>query len=337
MDWPERIGRRIKLRDLHVLLAVVQSGSIAKAAEQLAISQPVVSKVVADLERVLGVRLLDRDRHGAEATIYGTALLKRGIAAFDELKQGVKEIEFLKGASGGELRLGASGVMAEGLLPAILNRLRRDHPLLRVDITQAFAGLPLYRELRDRNVDLIVGRMTLPLEDDDLEAEVLFNDPLLVVVGPHNPLLRRRKLELHQLIDEPWILPQAGAARTVIEETFAACQLRLPQPTVVSSSLALHEAMLATDPLLAIWPASVLLWGARRHAVRALRVTLPDLPRPVGIVTLKRRTISPLAQLFIDSAREVARSIQDRSRKRARWRVVRPRLVVSSRPPSAGP
>lgn len=120
MDWPDRIGRRIKLRDLHILLAIVQSGSITKAAEQLAISQPVVSKVIADLEQVLGVRLLDRDRHGAQATIYGAALLKRGIAAFDELKQGVKEIEFLKGAAGGELRLGASAPMAEGLVPAIL-------------------------------------------------------------------------------------------------------------------------------------------------------------------------------------------------------------------------
>src|SRR3954471_8690967 len=97
MDWPERIGRRIKLRDLHILLAIVQSGSLTKAAKQLAISQPVVSKVVADLEKILGVRLLDRDRHGAEATVYGVALLKRGIAAFDELKQGVKEIEFLRG------------------------------------------------------------------------------------------------------------------------------------------------------------------------------------------------------------------------------------------------
>jgi DNA-binding transcriptional LysR family regulator len=315
MDWPERIGRRIKLRDLHVLLAVVQSGSITKAAQELAISQPVVSKVVADLERVLGVRLLDRDRHGAQATIYGAALLKRGIAAFDELKQGVKDIAFLKDAAGGELRLGASGVMAEGLLPAILNRLRRDHPLLTIDIAQAFAGPALYRELRDRNVDLIVGRMNLPI-DDDLAAEVLFDDPLLVVAGPGNPLLRRRKLELGQLLDEPWILPQAGAARTVIEETFAACQLRLPRADVVSSSLALHEAMLASGPLLAIWPASVLLWGARRHFVRPLPVRLPDLPRPVGIVTLKRRMIGPLAQLFIDSAREVARSIQkDRPRQ----------------------
>jgi DNA-binding transcriptional LysR family regulator len=316
MDWPERIGRRIKLRDLHVLLAIVQSGSIAKAAEQLAISQPVVSKVVADLERVLGVRLLDRDRYGAEATIYGAALLKRGIAAFDELKQGVNEIEFLKNAADGELRIGASIVMTEGLLSAILTRLRRNHPLLRIDITQASAGPALYRELRDRNVDLIVGRMNLPIVDDDLAGEILFDDPLFVVAGPGNPLLRRRKLELRQLTDEPWILPQASAGRTVIDETFAACQLRLPQATVVASSFALHEAMLATDSLLAMWPASVLLWSARRHFVRPLPVTLPDLPRPVGIVTLKRRMIGPLAQIFIDSAREVARSIQkDRPRK----------------------
>jgi molybdate transport repressor ModE-like protein len=316
MDWPERIGRRIKLRDLHVLLAIVQSGSITKAARQLGISQPVVSKVVADLEQVLGVRLLDRDRHGAEATIYGTALLNRGIAAFDELKQGVKEIEFLKGAADGELRLGASGGAVEGLLPAILNRLQRDHPLLTIDIGQGNTGPALYRELRDRNVDLIVGRINLPI-DDDLSVEVLFDDPLLVVAGPNNPLLRRRKLELRQLMDEPWMLPQASTARNVIEETFAACQLPLPRANVVSNSLALYEAMLASGPRLAMWPASALLWGARRHSVRPLPVLLPDLPRPVGIVTLKRRMTGPLAQLFIDRAREVARSIQtDRPRKR---------------------
>src|SRR3954452_20714721 len=317
MDWPERIGRRIKLRDLHVLLAVVQSGSITKAAQRLALSQPVLSKGICDLEQVLGVRLLERARHGAQATIYGAALLKRGIAAFDELKLGVKEIEFLKGAAGGELRLGASGVMAEGLLAAILNRLRRAHPLLTNDITQAFAGPALHRELRDRNVDLIVGRMNLPI-DDDLSAEVLFDDPLLVVAGPGNPLLRRRKLELRQLMDEPWILPQASAARTVIEDTFAACQLRLPRASVVSNSFALYEAMLASGPLLAMWPASVLLWGARRHIVQPLPVLLPDLPRPVGIVTLKRRTVGPLAQLFIVCAREVAQSVQkDGPRKKS--------------------
>ena len=117
MEWADRIGRRIRLRDLHILLAVAQSGSMASAAERLAVSQPVVSKVIADLEHVLGVRVLDRDRHGAEPTAYGRALLSRGLAAFDELRQGVKEIEFLLDPTAGELRIGATEPIVAGLLP----------------------------------------------------------------------------------------------------------------------------------------------------------------------------------------------------------------------------
>ena len=95
VQWADRIGRRLKLRDLHVLSAVVQWGSMAKAAQHLAVSQPVVSAAVADLENAIGVRLLDRSRRGVEPTIYGRAILKHGMVAFDALKQGVKEIEFL--------------------------------------------------------------------------------------------------------------------------------------------------------------------------------------------------------------------------------------------------
>jgi len=87
IDWESRIGRRLGLRDLHVFVTVVQRGSMAKAAQQLNVTQPAVSKVIADLEHTLGVRLLDRRPQGVAPTIYGQALLKRGSAVFDELKQ----------------------------------------------------------------------------------------------------------------------------------------------------------------------------------------------------------------------------------------------------------
>ena len=95
MPWNDRIGRRLNLRDLHILLAVAKSGSMGKAATQLAISQPSVSKAIAGVEHAVGLRLLDRSAHGVEPTIYGRALLKCGVAVFDELRQGVKELEFL--------------------------------------------------------------------------------------------------------------------------------------------------------------------------------------------------------------------------------------------------
>src|SRR3977135_1296010 len=97
MDWTERIGRRIKLRDLHILLAVARTGSMGKAAADLAVSQPVVSKAISHLEHALGLRLLDRSPQGVEPTMYGRALLKWSVAVFDELKQSVRDIESLGG------------------------------------------------------------------------------------------------------------------------------------------------------------------------------------------------------------------------------------------------
>src|SRR5262245_2772238 len=92
VDWDSRIGGRVRLRDLHILLAVVQSGTMAKAARQLNVSQPAVSEAIASLEHALGVRLLDRSRRGVEPTNYGSALLKSGRAVFDELRHGIKQI-----------------------------------------------------------------------------------------------------------------------------------------------------------------------------------------------------------------------------------------------------
>src|SRR5919106_4198542 len=95
MQWSDRIGRRLKPRDLHVFVAVAERGNMAKAAEQLAVSRPVVSRTIADLERALGVRLLDRTSQGVVPTLYGRALFKRSLALFEELRQSVREIEFL--------------------------------------------------------------------------------------------------------------------------------------------------------------------------------------------------------------------------------------------------
>src|SRR6266566_7318487 len=106
MPWDERIGRRLKLRDLYVLRTVAQLGSMGKAATQLAISQPAISKAITDLEHVLGVRLLDRSRQGVEPTIYGSAPLKWSATIFDNLRQGIDEIEFLADPTAGEVRVG---------------------------------------------------------------------------------------------------------------------------------------------------------------------------------------------------------------------------------------
>src|ERR671931_1752067 len=95
LDWESRIGRRVRLRDLHILFAVVQHGSMAKAGDHLGMSQSAVSQAIAALEHALEVPLFDRSPRGVEPTMYGAALMRRGQAAFDELRSGIKDIESL--------------------------------------------------------------------------------------------------------------------------------------------------------------------------------------------------------------------------------------------------
>src|SRR5215471_16658563 len=115
MQWEDRIGQRLKLRDLHILLAVSQAGSMAKAGTRLAVSQPAVSKAIAEMEHVLVVPLLDRTAKGVGPTDYGRALIKRSLAVFDELRQGVKDIEFLRDPTVGEVRIGSAEPIATTL------------------------------------------------------------------------------------------------------------------------------------------------------------------------------------------------------------------------------
>ena len=105
-----RIERRMKLHNLHVLMTVVKARSMGKAAERLNTVQPAISRSIAELEDALGVRLLDRHRQGVEPTNYGRALLDCSVSVFDDLRQGLKNIEFLADPEAGEVRVGSTSL-----------------------------------------------------------------------------------------------------------------------------------------------------------------------------------------------------------------------------------
>jgi DNA-binding transcriptional LysR family regulator len=310
MQWEERIGRRLKLRDLHILLAVVQRGSMAQAAAELAISQPAVSKAIADMEHTVGLKLVDRTRRGIEPTMYGQALIRRGLAVFDELRQGVQELEFLADPTRGELRIGTSEGMAAGFLPAVVDRLSRQYPGLLLNVSQAVFATAQYRDLRERNIDLLLGRMFVPFKEDDLDATVLFDDQVVIVAGRESRWAGKRRLALADLMDASWILPPAGSAPgTLAFEVFRASGLEMPIAPVTTLSIHLCCRLLATGRFVATLPGSIMHFSGVGTSLKVLPVTLPPQPRPVGIVTLKNRTLGPIAQLFINCARETARPL----------------------------
>jgi DNA-binding transcriptional LysR family regulator len=317
IDWESQIGRRLRFRDLHVLSTVVQRGSMAKAAAHLGVSQPSVSEVIADLEHALGVRLLDRSPKGIEPTIYARALLKRSQVAFDELKQGIRDIEFLANPTVGELRIGCPESVSSSALPAIIQRLAERYPRIIPDV-DAGPTDAMIRSLVERRLDLVVARGRPALADRNvmelLNVEVLFQDELVIAAGMNSKWARRRKIDLAELADERWILSASGTWNdTVVAEAFRARGLDPPQSSINTLSIHLRASLLAMGPFIAVFPRSVVRQYGERFSFKVLPVELPVRPWPVTIVTLKNRTLSPVVEIFVACAREVAKSFARKS------------------------
>lgn len=305
MDWTGRIGGRVKMRELHILLSVAEAGSMAEAARNLAVSQPVVSKTIATLEHTLKVRLFDRTPNGVELTMYGETLLKRGIAVFDELRAGMQDIATQLDPTVDKLRIGCNLAIGTGLLAAALSEILLKWP--RITFEVKFTDVPAlsYRNLREREVDLILGRF-VGTGQDDVDEEVLFQEQLHVVAAVGSKWSRRRKCELKDLLDERWIMPSHETfAGSLIAEAFRASGLSVPQIALASdNSVHLQNALVAGSDFLTVLPGSYLHFAYKQFGLKALPIKLPIAPRPVGVVTLRNRTIGPVANLFRQFIRE---------------------------------
>ena len=317
IDWESQIGQRLRLRDLHAFFTVVQLGSMAKAAQKLGVSQPAISKVIADLEHAVGVQLLDRSPKGVEPTSYGDALLKRGLAAFDELKQGIRDIKYLADPTAGEVKIGCPESIA--IVPPILKRLARQYPRIVVRVDQINTATLEFTELRERKLDLLLARLAKPitehhLADDDLNVEILFDDAVVVAAAMRSKWARRRKIELIELVDASWILTPPGLMSATLEQAFRASGLEMPKIGAMTFSVHLRAQLLAASESIAAFPRSWLRLNADHFSLKMLPISLPSQPWPVAIVTLKSRRSSPVVALFIEQVRAFTNSMAKWSR-----------------------
>ena len=259
------------------------------------------------------MRLLDRSPHGIEPTMYGRALLDCGTAVFDDLRQGVKQLEFLRDPSAGELVIGCTERAASGFGATVIEQFSRRYPRATLRVITA-DQLPLRdRELRQRTVELAIAATDGLPPDPEVATEVLFNDRQVVVAGLHSKWARRGKVALKDLMDEPWILPPPESILgRYISAAFRAARVEPPRAHIVSFSLPLCHQLLASGEFISLLPLSMARFG-KHLPIKVVRLASPKLSRPVGILTLRNRMLSPLAELFIGCAREIAKPLAKRS------------------------
>jgi DNA-binding transcriptional LysR family regulator len=309
MKLTDRIGRRMKLQDLHVFLTVVNAGSMGKAAAILNSTQPNITRSIAALEHTLGVRLLDRNYRGVELTDFGRALLKRSQIAFDELRASVKDIEFLADPTAGELRIGSITYLAASFITAVIDRLSVSYPRMNFNVLAGDTAT-LHRALTDRNVDFVLAQRFGAFSDEYVNFEKLYEERYVVLGGVKNRWVRRKKVDLADLLDEPWTLSsQETVIGMVAKEAFSASGLPYPRVTVTKFPKEMRMNLLLTGRFLTISPTSDLRLPIKRSEFKALAVKLPIASIPIGVITLKNRPLNNVGEIFLEHAREVAQSI----------------------------
>lgn len=308
MKWDDRIGRRLRLKDLHTLQTVAEVGSMAKASERLGLSQPAISKAVADMEHTLGTSLLDRSARGVALTESGRLLVDRARVVFDEILQGVGDIERLSDPTRGVVRIGTTEPVAS-VVSEIISRLARRYPRIAYDVMISDRDT-LIGELRERTRDVVVTRWATPPVAGDLAVQPLFKSTLAVMTAHGHPLLRRKKLDLADLMDQRWTLspPDSFLGRVVVD-LFRRRDLPIPPAVVTTISIHMRLALLAGGGFLTILPAQMLHSPAQRAWLRAVDVDLRDSLQPIALVTLKKRRVGGALKLFEQASLEICRTM----------------------------
>ena len=224
----------------------------------------------------------------------------------------MRNIAFLADPTAGELRIGTTTFLAASFVSALVDRLSRRYPRIAFHVVTGYTET-LHRELAERNVDLLIIRGSGPNADPRYDFESLFNDSYVVAAGAQNQWVRRRRIEIAELANELWVLPPPDSViGSIVMDAFRASGLDYPRVNVVTDCPHMRISLLATGRFVTIFPASAFMFLTESSKIKVLAVELPRAQRPNGIATLKNRALSPVAKLFIDCAREVAKPLAKR-------------------------
>lgn len=259
------------LRHLRALVALADLKLVARVSEALGVTQPAVSKQIAELEKIVGVPVVTRDRNRLYLTPIGTRLAEHARQALGQLDRAAFDIEAMTAGVSGSVAVGVVSSVAPTLLPGTIALFKRSTPQANVAVSEGhFVGL--LPQLESGALDLVIARIWQPQELAGIDQMALFSEPVVVVAGRNHPLAQGAAVDWADVVEYPWIFPQSNSvARQAVDALFAANGLSPPKNTIASLSQALNLEILRAMPALGFMPQRL----AQAQAVRGELVVLP--------------------------------------------------------------
>ncbi|UNK56720.1 LysR family transcriptional regulator [Pseudoxanthomonas daejeonensis] len=306
---PWFVRARLKTRQLMLLIAIDEEGNIHRAAETLAMSQPAASKLLKDLEEMIGVPLFERLPRGMSPTWYGETMIRHARIALASLGEAGAEIEALKGGLAGNIAVGAIAGPAMSLLPTALARIARQHPDLRVSLLVESSDVLLER-LEQNRLDFLVARLFERHDKRYLHYQALAEEDICAIARPGHPILALDAPDLAELARASWIVPPEGSVlRHRFELMFRSAGQQPPRQVLATTALMFMTKMLQESDYLAVVPVDVARHYAEHAMVRIVPVDLSCRMDSFGIITRTDWLLSPGARTVLRALQETATEI----------------------------
>lgn len=294
----------LKPRHLHLLVALDNIRNLGRVAETMHVTQPAVSKSLAELERGVGLRLFERTSRGVFPTIYGECLIRHARSMLTDLAQARDELHGLASGSSGNIRVGVLATAALALLPRALAMLKSHHPGMTVLVREGLME-NLLPELLLGNLDLLVGRLPEDRIAQGLNEKILMDEGVSLVAGRHHPLAGRKRVNWSDLLAFPWVFPPVNTLlREPLERAFERHGVPMPSNRVETLSVHVMRGYLHFTDAIGVLATDVSRYYESLGLLAILPLELPRLARPVGVVWSRERPLAPATQMLIQCMEE---------------------------------
>lgn len=298
----------LKPRHLHLLVALDNIRNLGRVAEYMHVTQPAVSKSLAELERGVGLRLFERTSRGVHPTIYGECLIRHARSMISDLAQARDELRGLASGSSGNIRVGVLATAALALLPRALAMLKSHHPGMTVLVREGLME-NLLPELLLGNLDLVVGRLPEDRIAQGLSEKILMEEGVSLVAGRHHPLAGRKRVNWSDLLAFPWVFPPINTLlREPLERAFERHGVPMPSNRVETLSVHVMRGYLHYTDAIAALATDVSRYYESLGLLAILPLELPRLARPVGVIWSRQRPLAPATQVLIQCMEEAAQA-----------------------------
>ena len=310
-DKIDRVLRsNLKLRHLQLLVALDQFRHLGRAAEFLSLTQPAVSKTLAEIERLFGLDLFVRSTRGTEPTAYGSAVVRFARAVLADYERTRDEIAAVASGAAGRTSVGAMVVATPVLLARAVALLKARSAQTTVAVEEGDLTRLLPR-LRVGELDLFIGRLEPGYAAPDLEMEALYEEPMCIVAPPDHALAQRKtRPRWSELAEEPWVMPPPWASsRIKLHQQFYKNGVNPPADIVESASFLVTLNFMQQRGALGFWARTVARHYEAQGLVKILKIAVQiELP-PVGIITMRGRLRTPASEQLIGCLRQAAKGL----------------------------